>query len=760
MTLTGARYVPRPAGASPHPRFIRAGIRPHPDGGLIVRTPRGTTLRVHLTEAELTAVLDRCDGSRTLPEAAAGASRPGDVGRLLIRLADDGCLSSIGQDAADWVRFPAAGLDPGRPGRTELLVLGDGRLAAVLADVISRVARPRFGGITPLPDVAGLARYPRRGGQMVLCLADAFIPQALEDACQACRRLDLPWSYLCYSDQRGWFGPHFSPAGGPSFDDLRGRRLAAADTADGWHRGGSGDGYLPPDLELAGLLSAFLADVERWLAGAPAHGTWHEVEIDTVGQVMARHPVLPMPDSGSRPGGGPGPRPGPSPAADLLVDRRSGIIRFVTEVKPHPSTPAELIVMTAVTSDISRVRPWRIDPSGGGSSFGDAAAARAAAIGEAVERYCGNIIQPGQVVQASYDGLTARGDDAVDPETLVLFSAAQYEAPGFPFAAIRRDSVIPWYRGRSLTRNRPAWLPASLVYVNWHRASPSSSPPTNGTFYPGIAAGRDLSAALLAGLQEVVERHATMIWWLNGQPLPAIRPVPGFRPLRGKDIRGWLIYLPNEFGIPVLAAVAENTAESLLTVGFAARPDARQAAFKAWGEALILQDLSRDLQDPEGKYRRAIATGRLASGDLKPWRADRNYLDSYRADYRDVVSLMCQCQFHLDPRAQELARPYLETDRKLSVTDLPRLTGSDLRACQDAVESQGYEIFYADVTTPDVAAAGLVVTRTLVPGLVPNFPAAFPFLGRDAVQQSPVKLGWRSSPLAAEELNTVPLPHA
>jgi ribosomal protein S12 methylthiotransferase accessory factor len=266
---------------------------------------------------------------------------------------------------------------------------------------------------------------------------------------------------------------------------------------------------------------------------------------------------------------------------------------------------------------------------------------------------------------------------------------------------------------------------------------------------------------LLAGLQEVVERHATMVWWLNGHPLPAVDPTPEMRRMvSAKGIRSWLIYLPNEFNIPVLAGVVENTAESLLTVGFAARPDARQAALKAWSEALILQDLSRDLQNPEGNYRHAISSGRLAAGELKPWRADRNYLDSYRADFRDIVNLVCQCQFHLDPRAQELARPFLEVGEELSFADLPSLAGGDLRVCRDAVESQGYEIFYADITTPDITAAGLVVTRTLVPGLVPNFPAAFPFLGRGAIAQGAVKLGWQSSPLAAEELNMVPLPHA
>jgi hypothetical protein len=68
--------------------------------------------------------------------------------------------------------------------------------------------------------------------------------------------------------------------------------------------------------------------------------------------------------------------------------------------------------------------------------------------------------------------------------------------------------------------------------------------------------------------------------------------------------------------------------------------------------------------------------------------------------------------------------------------------------------------FYADVTTPDVAAAGLSVTRTLVPGTIANFPAGFPILGRRVAQDSAVRLGWRSEPMAEEDLTAIPLPHA
>jgi ribosomal protein S12 methylthiotransferase accessory factor len=96
-------------------------------------------------------------------------------------------------------------------------------------------------------------------------------------------------------------------------------------------------------------------------------------------------------------------------------------------------------------------------------------------------------------------------------------------------------------------------------------------------------------------------------------------------------------------------------------------------------------------------------------------------------------------------------------DRPLD--ELPCLPTRGLGDYRARVEAAGYEIFFADVTTPDVAATGLHVTRTLVPGLIANSAAAFPYLGRGVAQESGVRLGWRTAPLAESELTTLPIPH-
>ncbi|WP_103349754.1 YcaO-like family protein [Amycolatopsis sp. CA-128772] len=536
-------------------------------------------------------------------------------------------------------------------------------------------------------------------------------------------------------------------------DDLLARRRCA--TADPGLLSALDDpipvaGLEPPDeANLRWMIGTALADFRRWLDGERAWAEWHEVELDPVQVAVTAHPVLPFAEVE---------RPAVLPADPhaLLVDDRTGIVRGLTDVGHHASIPRTLTTVRANVCDISRVSPWRNDPVAGGSTFGDREAAARAAVGEAVERYCGNVVQRELLTKATYSELAAAGEHAVDPDTLVLFSERQYDTPGFPFVRFTRDLPVHWVRGHSVTRDEPAWVPASLVYANWFTPSFADDPPTNGTFFPGIAAGPDVAAATAAGLQEVVERHATMTWWLNAARLPGAHLTAELRAVWPSSYRQrrWLVPLDNEFGFPVLAGCVEDLDDGLLTVGFAARPDPVQAGLKAWTEALTLQDIGRDLIEEHGGYRKAAGAGRIDGTGLKPWRADRGYLDDFRRDFRDVVDLTAQVQLHLDPRAQDLIRPWLDVPAE---RPLPPPAEEDLRAL---VERRGYEVFRADITTPDVRAAGLRVVRTLVPGLVPNTPAAFPALGRGVVANTAVELGWRAEPLDEAAVNLVPMPHA
>jgi ribosomal protein S12 methylthiotransferase accessory factor len=255
-----------------------------------------------------------------------------------------------------------------------------------------------------------------------------------------------------------------------------------------------------------------------------------------------------------------------------------------------------------------------------------------------------------------------------------------------------------------------------------------------------------------------------MIWWLNAQRLPRVQLTAeleavwaGLPTELGQ--RAWLIYIENQFDVPVVAGVVENVHDGLLTIGFAARPNPAEAGLKAWAEALALQETARWMRDPDGPFWR-ITAQLVNDKSLKRPRADHRYLDVYRNDFHDVNTLLCQLQVNLDPRAREIVRRWVDVDSVRPLDSVPILPARTAATYRERLEQCGFEVFAADLTTSDVATTDVKVVRVVVPGLVPNYPAAFLPLGRRRVQDMAVVLGWRDRPLEEGELNSFPIPHA
>ncbi|MFD9795985.1 YcaO-like family protein [Streptomyces sp. NPDC059070] len=748
--------------------LVRPGPGPVPGPGAERHTlaiaPRGGLFEIKAAPEDIAAVLDRCDGSTPVEDIVEDTSDPAGFREVLEKLTELGGLTFDAPVAGEekWQRFDGgARPEPGRVAATPLVLTGDRELTDLL---LTCPTAANFASVE-VTSREGLAEaLDRHTGRqpLVLALRDRFDLGYLEGLNAFCAERRVHWSSFHLSEGRGWAGPTVAPGRTPDYRDLLGRRLAVAERAE-VHHALTGDivfgqGVTPTGSELLWMLSYLLIDVERWIAGATAWTLWGEVELDPVELTTARHPVLPLPDH---------PIDDDTPPFDerFLLDNRTGLIASHQVFEHHESIPEQLVTVQTNVSDMRRLFSWSSNVVCGGTAFRNFRAARGAAMGEAVERYCGNCVTESlEVREASYRELTRAGERALDPERLVLYSDRLYDSPGFPFVRFTHDRTTHWVRGHSLTADKPMWVPASLVYVNWYTDQYADVPPTNFLYYPGLAAGHTVEHALVSGIEEVIERDASMIWWMNRHPLPAVEPTAELAALwagRPTELgqRGWLVHVDNEFDVPILAGVVENRFEKLFTMGFGARPDPVEAARKAWGEALTLQDSTRDFDDPDGMFREAVALG-WTNVRVKPWRRDRAYLDDYAKDFHDVNDLLCQEQLFLDPRAAEVVRPWLDTPVTRTMDDLPRLPDRGLGTYQQIVEKRGYEIIYVDVTTQDVAKTGFRVVRVLIPGLVPNFPAAFPFLGNRRIQDVPVALGWRAEPLAEEDLNYFPMPHA
>jgi ribosomal protein S12 methylthiotransferase accessory factor len=220
--------------------------------------------------------------------------------------------------------------------------------------------------------------------------------------------------------------------------------------------------------------------------------------------------------------------------------------------------------------------------------------------------------------------------------------------------------------------------------------------------------------------------------------------------------------LAEQVGVTVIAAVVSDRTTGYLALGAAAGTDPEATALKAFGEALQLQLLLADYDDPDGALARAAAH---PGSPLRPWRADRAYTRSYRPDLRDVHDYGCHLQLHLDPAAQRRFEAELidATTGSVTLDDLstaapahPHTAAGDAHAgtadpVAAALGERGHRPVVVDLTTDDIRACGLRVVRVVVPGLYGNAAAGRPFLGG---RRLPEQLARHGSAHRA-----VPLPH-
>lgn len=418
-----------------------------------------------------------------------------------------------------------------------------------------------------------------------------------------------------------------------------------------------------------------------------------------------------------------------------LLDARLGLVRSVRLLDRRDDLPSSLCRAQAEVSDSARFSSWHCDDRSGGFAWDSAAAARGAALGEAVERYSGNLV-PAGLRRASFEDLAQAGEAAIDPESLALFSDHQYATPGFPFVPFTRSLPVLWTQGESLLDGRPMWVPASMVWVTFWTGEPTRhEPKTHATPYAGIAAGPDRLWAETSALFELIERDAASWTWHGGAAIPPVAVPPWLRDkVQGPGLRLSFYRLPNPFEVPVLAALAHDEANDLVAMGLAARAEPVAAALKAAAEALQLIITSRILDDPTSPYMRQVQVGAPGLG-VKPWRKDRGYRKFYRRDWRDAWDLLCHLQIYHDPRMRSALKDRLGSGPELALQDV---IGMGCHADQEndirqelirRLAAAGHEPVAVDVTTPDVAPTGLRVVRVVAPGLYGNAPAAFPYLG-------------------------------
>jgi ribosomal protein S12 methylthiotransferase accessory factor len=722
------------------------------------------------------SVVPWLDGSRTIPELIAcleGKVNPAVVHYALIQLKQKGYVvdaapaSMALPEAAFWRlagRDPARAQDDLRNATVCLTSLGElpassrAQLAALLAEH----------GIACI-DADAPATAPQ--ADLTVILTDNYLDPALGEFNRRARAAGQRWLLARPLGIQSWIGPCFDSAS--ACWSCLSQRLAG-------HR--MIEAFLERKLQLPAVPSAAFAtlpgaratalsmlaeEIVRCLAGATrVRERVASIEHDSMtlsSHHLTRRPQCPDCGDPSIKFGHalqlqPCPRSFASEGGHRSIAPEETVKRFIHHVSPITGIIRDLTPMrqdgdtvkhiygaghnfAMIIDEVSFLRA-SLRMGSGGKGKTDAQA-RASAIGEALERYCG-LFQGDEPRQLGR--MADFGDAAVHPNDFMLFSERQFAGRDESNRTHDRYQYVPepfdpertveWTPLWSLTGERFRYLPTACCYYGYsHHPLPHAAGIWTGYAHAdsnGCAAGNTIEEAIFQGLFELVERDSVASWWYTRCQRPAVDLAsfddPYFEQMRahydslGRDL--WILDVTNDLGLPTFVAVScrRDAQRQEITWGCGTHVDARIGIQRALTEVNQF----------------------LASFERFSNAQDR-YIGFDPAAVAWFESATIAEQGYLLPHSGLAAR---------TRADYPPPPAGDLtdelRHCVAKLAAMGFEVLVLDQTRADV---GLPVVRVVVPGLRSFFARLAP--GR--LYDVPVALGWTPVRLAEDQLNPIPV---
>ncbi len=423
------------------------------------------------------------------------------------------------------------------------------------------------------------------------------------------------------------------------------------------------------------------------------------------------------------------------------LDTLTGVATGLRLIPRPPGGPRIFNATTRMANTTGYLGVQANDRNGGAGLTVEAA--KSAALGEAVERYCAAARDSAILTTASVEALLAKGEDPVVPEEIALFDEAQKK--GLPFAFFRRDTRLSWLRGVSLVTGRTRMVPASLVHLPYRPVDPDEQN-IGPSISTGLSCGRTRLAAVLSGLYECVERDAFAIMWRNR--LPARRLILANSPLStvyeerfaSINLHFHLFHIEFDHAVPTVFTIVEdrNFDPPVICLGGAARATAADAALKALIEGAQGWTWAR--------YERLLGGTRSMPGDFDEITSFDERVKLYACcDMRDALAFL------------------------LDQEDVVDLGAFDNSARQDSVilgqilsqaNTCNSDIIAVDLTTPEIAQLGLTAVKVICPAFEQvEGDHRFQLLGGTRWRNVPLSCGYRNAPAGLSDINPFPHPY-
>lgn len=314
------------------------------------------------------------------------------------------------------------------------------------------------------------------------------------------------------------------------------------------------------------------------------------------------------------------------------------------------------------------------------------------AIAEAMERYCGALISFQIKNKAEL-----KGKSVIQLEKFALFSDEQYSNPEFIWKKPVDDGVF-YGKMYSVYDNEEVWIPHELIGLGT-KTSKAAVPSTS----TGIASHTDKWLALLRAIQEILERDAFTVYWVNSLPGREIKLDDRYlKPVKEKHGEIFCFDITQDWNPnPVVAICGFIKQRNLkrISMGVACRSnyeDAIKKAYLEWVQGTIFAVY----------YKMSMPNIRLGNP------SQISDFDEHAA-YYTIHPEKWECVPIIKNR-KGFDRGGIFRSLRKNEPDNPKTI---LKNLLKAIIKEKIEIFYKDITLPDVRQTGLWVIRAVSPQL-------------------------------------------
>ena len=377
----------------------------------------------------------------------------------------------------------------------------------------------------------------------------------------------------------------------------------------------------------------------------------------------------------------------------------------------------------------------------GEGSSSDVHKALETSIYEAMERYFAMRYEDQVLIYDSRQNLR----EAIDVRELILMKEWEYVNAHYSYVRYNDELKLHWCRCYEIRNMKliPRLIPATLAILrySWKYRNERFAP----TLSPGAASGDNYSKALLHGLYELVERDAFMMTWLNRLSCEKIvvdeflseELTSSLRRLIEDGYKVEFVNITTEFKIPVILALISQgeiklSTTNYISFGLGSNLNPKKALMRAFSEALEIMVNYYNFDDPGIIRMKNIRTA-VDNFDLK------NYFE--------------KCSF------------LTESENECTVNQLPITESVDdvneLETCVSRLVDRGLNVYFADLTPPQLRNAKYCLIRAFVSYLQPHLIEWDCWrLDNPRIYTAPIEMGYRTKPISEDQLNLIQNPFA